>query len=228
MKTLVNDSHSIRSHLHIKKIGKVPVHIPTFDVKESKYRCPICGNSLIRISNEYEIHFSKRYDNVIDRVDIKCCECGTCLYTDPAIFDPGDYHVADKVDRNKYILERQFYEPCELEHIPKRKSSMKFWYLSERFGLQYDSWGELEAPNKLYKLFAIIAIILAIFGSSIIAITCHVAIPAAIICIMPLGAFSIFMILCFLVFPVNYIYQHLKVSAMMHKITGDDDERCED
>ena len=219
LKSFETRPHDILSHLHVVKLGKVPVHRP----KREKYHCPICGKSLLRTECDFKYELSKTYDNVVNKVTFKCCECKTEFETDAAITTLDKIKNLD-LDRSlgysdyyKRLLNLDYYDPKELSMVAERPADD----IGKRLiGYRISSYMDnLEA--QLLQTFALVSLLA---GTAIgIALACGTL--SAILAL--LCSLAIFLLIILLLTPFDAFRCVFYKKKAKHKIVGDEDEETE-
>lgn len=228
MKSFESKPHDILSHLHIVKLGKVPVHRPT----REKYHCPICGKSLLRTECDFKYELSKTYDNVVNKVTFNCCECKTEFETDAAIATLDKiknldlYRSLGYSDYYKRLLNLDYYDPKELSMVAERPADdVGKRLIGYRVSRDADS---LEAPAlKTFALASLLAgtpIGIAFVPCRIVGIVekIIVSIILALLC-----SLAIFLLIILLSTPFDAFRCAFYKKKAKHKIVGDEDEETE-
>ena len=228
LKSFETRPHDILSHLHVVKLGKVPVHRP----KREKYHCPICGKSLLRTECDFKYELSKTYDNVVNKVTFKCCECKTEFETDAAIATLDKIKNLDwdrslrHSDYNKRLLNLDYYDPKELSMVAERPADdIGKRLIGYRVSRDADN---LEAPA--LKTFALASLLVGT-PIGIAFVPCRIVgivekIIASIILAL-LCSLAIFLVIILLSTPFDAFRCAFYKNKAKHKIVGDEDEETE-
>lgn len=228
MKSFETRPHDILSHLHVVKLGKVPVHRP----KREKYHCPICGKSLLRTECDFKYELSKTYDNVVNKVTFKCCECKTEFETDAAIATLDKIKNLDLArsleysDYYKRLLNLDYYDPKELSMVAERPADD----IGKRL-IGYRVSGDadnLEAPA--LKTFALVSLLVGTPIGITLALSTTLGIAGKIIfsiILALLWGLAIFLLIIVLSTPFDAFRCAFYKKKAKHKIVGDEDEETE-
>ena len=228
MKSFETRPHDILSHLHVVKLGKVPVHRP----KREKYHCPICGKSLLRTECDFKYELSKTYDNVVNKVTFKCCECKTEFETDAAITTLDKIKNLD-LDRSlgysdyyKRLLNLDYYDPKELSMVAERPADdIGKRLIGYRVSRDADN---LEAPA--LKTFALVSLLVGTPIGIALALYRTLGIAEKIILSIILAllySLAIFLLIIVLSTPFDAFRCAFCKKKAKHKIVGDEDEETE-
>lgn len=228
MKSFETRPHDILSHLHVVKLGKVPVHRP----KREKYHCPICGKSLLRTECDFKYELSKTYDNVVNKVTFKCCECKTEFETDAAITTLDKIKNLD-LDRSlgysdyyKRLLNLDYYDPKELSMVAERPADdIGKRLIGYRVSRDAD---DLEAPA--LKTFALVSLLVGTPIGIALALYRTLGIAEKIILSIILAllySLAIFLLIIVLSTPFDAFRCAFCKKKAKHKIVGDEDEETE-
>ena len=228
MKSFETRPHDILSHLHVVKLGKVPVHRP----KREKYHYPICGKSLLRTECDFKYELSKTYDNVVNKVTFKCCECKTEFETDAAIATLDKikkldlYRSLGYSDYYKRLLNLDYYDPKELNMVAERPADD----IGKRLiGYRVPRYADnLEAPA--LKTFALVSLLVGTPIGIALALYRTLGIAEKIILSIILAllySLAIFLPIIVLSTPFDAFRCAFCKKKAKHKIVGDEDEETE-